>query len=328
MGRMPKMSMQVPTVVVAGFLLLCAGCTGRDEALLKRQSAEMKRVLASVPPNVRRDRNRAALWKAMQGLYASRHNEPISIEGLYPASQFDALIAALQQIRTHGINPERYEVAALTSATAETSRQMFRRKPLEERSVVSLDVKATWAWIRAAADLSAGATDSEGSADKLWRLRRQKIDFDKRLAEALDSGAVDEKLQDFAPAHPEYVRLKDTYGQYVAIADTGGWKSLPASLTLKKGDRSPLVAALAQRLQAGKFGVERFDRPRVWRPARGSRCALPAPSWARARRRGRTAGRGDERARRQPHQATGAEPGTLALAPARHGRPLRLRERP
>jgi L,D-transpeptidase YcbB len=250
MGRLPLMSMRLPTVMAVGFIIVAAGCARQDKATMKRQTERMKTALASVPPDVRRDRDRTALWKTMQALYASRQHRTIWIEGLYPASEFDDLIAALKEIRAHGINPERYEIGALEGARSATARRLLRRQPLEEKAVVPLDVKATWAWIRAAADLTAGATDVEGPADKLWRLKRQKIDFQKKLASAIDSGMIQEQLAEFAPANPEYLRLKDAYKNYIAIAEAGGWKSLPTTLTLKKGDRSPQLAALAARLHA------------------------------------------------------------------------------
>jgi murein L,D-transpeptidase YcbB/YkuD len=260
MGRIQLMSRPLPTVVVVGFLVSSAACGSGDEALLKRHASEMKRALASAPPEVRRDRDRAALWKTVRALYASRRYEPVWIDGLHPASQFDDLIAALHEIRTHGIDPERYEVEALTAARAATSRKWFRRQPLEERSVVPLDVKATWAWIRVTADLSAGAGDLEGPADKLWRLRRKKIDFQNQLASAIDNGSLEEDLLQLAPAHAGYARLKEAYRDYLAIAEAGGWESLPATLTLKKGERSPHVAALSKRLQiTGDLGSRGFE---------------------------------------------------------------------
>ncbi|MGH9313540.1 MAG: L,D-transpeptidase family protein [Vicinamibacterales bacterium] len=244
------MSRRLPTVVVASFLAMVVGCSGRDEALVRRQTADMKKGLASAPADVRRDRDRATLWKTMRDLYASRGYEPIWIDGTHPTKRFDSLVAALQEMRTHGIDPERYDVAALTAARAGTTRGWFRSgKGLDEHAVVPLDIKATWAWVRGAADLSAGAADIEGPADKLWRLRRQKIDFQKELASAIDGGSPEDQFQKLAPTHAEYLRLKDAYTNYVAIAEAGGWKSLPATLALKKGDRSPHLPALAERLQ-------------------------------------------------------------------------------
>jgi murein L,D-transpeptidase YcbB/YkuD len=249
--------MRLPTVVVVSFLVSASACGGRGDALMARQAAEMKKTLAAVPPAVRRDRDRTALWKTMQALYAARDHQPIWIDGLRPGPQFDGLVSALQGIRAHGINPERYELDALVAAQAATARRLFRRKPLEEPAVVPLEVKATWAWIRAAADLSAGATDVEGPADRWWRLKRQKIDFRKKLVSAMDSGSLGHQLEEFAPASPEYARLKDAYQKYRAIAEAGGWRSLPASLRLKKGDQSPHVAALAERLHvSGDLGAD------------------------------------------------------------------------
>jgi murein L,D-transpeptidase YcbB/YkuD len=248
MGRMPLISRRLPTLAAACVVAATAGC-GKDDALVRRQAEQLKTALASAPADVRRDRDRMALWKTMQGVYTSRGFEPIWIDGTHPARQFDDLLSALQQLGAHGIDPERYDFAELTAARAKAPRGWFSRKGLEEPAVVPLDLKATWAWIRGAADLSAGAADAEGSADKLWRLKRRKIDFEKKLASALESGSIREHFEEFAPTHTEYRRLKDAYKAYSDTAKAGGWKALPASLSLKKGDRSPHLAALAERLR-------------------------------------------------------------------------------
>jgi L,D-transpeptidase YcbB len=258
-----RMSRQLPTVVVATFLATGLGCTGRDEALVRRQTTEIKRALASAPAEVRRDRDRSSLWKTMRDLYASRGYEPIWIDGTRPGDDFESLVSALENMRAHGIDPDRYELATLKAAAEATDGGWFRRKPLEERAVVPLDVAATWAWTRAAADLSAGTADAEGPADKLWRLRRQKINFRKSLTAALDSSSIEEGLEEFAPAHPEYVRLKETYAQYLKIADAGGWDRLPATLVLKPGERSPHLAALSTRLAStGDLADAKAAQPR------------------------------------------------------------------
>jgi murein L,D-transpeptidase YcbB/YkuD len=258
-----QMSRRLPTVVVASFLAAGIGCAGRDEALVRRQTADIKKALASQPADVRRDRDRTSLWKTMRDLYMSRGYEPIWIDGTRPGDAYDSLVSALENMRAHGIDPDRYELAALTAARAATEGSWFRRKPLDERAVVPLDLAATWAWTRAAADLSAGAANAEGPADKLWRLRRQKIDFQKRLGEALDNGSVEEDLEALAPTHAEYVRLKETYARYLEIANGGGWNRLPSTLTLKPGDRSPHLSVLAKRLAStGDLADARAARPR------------------------------------------------------------------
>jgi murein L,D-transpeptidase YcbB/YkuD len=244
--RTPKLAVRLVVIVA----LLTPGCAGRDEALAKRQATELEQALRSAPADVDRDRDRGALWKTMQTFYQARGFEPAWIDGTRPTSRLAALVRALGEAREHGIDPERYDVEEIARPRAGAQQGLFRRDRLDEQAVVPLDVKATWAWIQYAADLSAGAVDVEGPADKMFRLRRHKIDFPSRLSASLENGSIEEDLRACAPSHPDYVRLKQAFAQYESIVEAGGWRALPAKLTLKPGDRSPHVAALAERLAA------------------------------------------------------------------------------
>lgn len=238
------------TVVWLAVASLAAGCGRRDEALVRRQAVELRESLAAVPADVGRDHDRTALWKEMQRFYEGRAYEPAWIDALTPTGHYDAAVAALEEAAADGLDPARYGAAELKRAREGADRGSFGRDRLEARDVVPLDVKLTWAWMRLAADLSAGAVDVEGPGDKLWRLRRRKVDFAKELADALQHGRIEASLRALAPSHPDYVRLREAYARYREIAKNGGWPELPASLTLREGARSPHVRTLAQRLAA------------------------------------------------------------------------------
>jgi murein L,D-transpeptidase YcbB/YkuD len=200
-----------------GIFLLTAGlalpaCSG-SSARLEREAADIQRLLASPPASVGRDRDRVALWKTMRTAYRARQNRPMWTDAGRPTGELDALLAALLEADGHGIDPERYGLGRLQTVRSKAHRR-FRPDVVRGDAVARLDVDATWAWIRYAADLSAGAADVEGPADKLWRLRRQKIDFAKRLAESVDGESVAEDLRTLAPQHPEYGRLREAYGRY------------------------------------------------------------------------------------------------------------------
>jgi murein L,D-transpeptidase YcbB/YkuD len=149
----------------------------------------------------------------MRAAYRERHNLPLWTDAGSPTRGLDDLLVALREADSHGIDPEGYGVDGLQRIRTQAHRR-FRRDVVEENAVARLDVDATWAWIRYAADLSAGAADVEGPADKLWRLRRQKIDFVKRLAESIDRQSIAEDLRALAPRHPEYGRLREAYARY------------------------------------------------------------------------------------------------------------------
>jgi L,D-transpeptidase YcbB len=258
------MGRRIPTLVVVSFLgalSAVSACRRTDNEASRAQPAEIQRLLNAPAADVRRDRDRAALWKTMRDLYAERKFSTIWIDGDRPARQLDALIAALSDAGSHGVDPERYDLTELAALRARADRGWLRRDRFEKSQIPRADVRSTWAWIEYAADLSAGAANAEGPADKLWRLSKQKIDFKQRLAASIENGSLAEDLQRFAPQHPEYLRLKEAYAHYLKLAAAGGWRTLPRSLTLETGDRSRFVPALAERLAAiGDFqGAPRTD---------------------------------------------------------------------
>ena len=213
---MPRLSNG--TAMAVGGVLLTAGlalsaCSGGSSARLEREAADIQRLLASPPASVGRDRDRVALWTAMRTAYRARQNRAMWTDAGRPTGELDELLVALREADGHGIGPERYGLDRLQTIRSQAHRR-FRRDVVDAAAVARVDVDASWAWVRYAADLSAGAADVEGPADKLWRLRRQKIDFAERLAESIDRGSVAEDLRAFAPQHPEYRRLREAYARY------------------------------------------------------------------------------------------------------------------
>ena len=69
---------------------------------------------------------------------------------------------------------------------------------------------------------------------------------------AQEDGVSTGDLQSLMPQHPEYEELKDWLGVYRAVAERGGWPSVPADpgVALHPGDQHPLVAQLRARLEA------------------------------------------------------------------------------
>ena len=67
------------------------------------------------------------------------------------------------------------------------------------------------------------------------------LHFGQRTVNAPD-GALSSFLDDLAPKHPEYARLKKALARYRTIEATGGWSTLPAE-TVPDGDNTDLLRA-------------------------------------------------------------------------------------
>jgi len=70
-----------------------------------------------------------------------------------------------------------------------------------------------------------------------------------RLAQAIEDNDIAGLLQQLTPAATIYHRLRDGLATHRAIAAGGGWPGIDTGATLRRGDRSPRVAMLRQRLR-------------------------------------------------------------------------------
>lgn len=201
------------------------------------------------PVFVGRDRESAARWKLTRQFYQKRGDAPAWIENRKPRRQMDELIAALQSSSREGLDPELYNVALLTERRREAGRGFLTTKGFDPEEAASLDVWLTHLYLSYASDLANGVSDLS-HADPNWKIRGQKVDLLALLQRSIDENRVAESLAGLVPQHPQYVALRDALARYRDLAAHGGWQPLPARLTLKPGQRSPVVPALAARLAA------------------------------------------------------------------------------
>lgn len=75
---------------------------------------------------------------------------------------------------------------------------------------------------------------------------------DEALNDALKAcdGSLTECFQRVAARHPHYAMLQTMLGQYQAIEAQGGWPTIPAGASLKRGQSDARIAVLERRLMA------------------------------------------------------------------------------
>ena len=81
---------------------------------------------------------------------------------------------------------------------------------------------------------------------------------DKILATlGASKGKTVETLKGLWPTHPQYALLLGAYDQYKKLADAGGWQPLPkpAGKKVQKGETSPFVGAMRERLRVEGYDV-------------------------------------------------------------------------
>jgi L,D-transpeptidase YcbB len=154
----------------------------------------------------------------------------------------DALLAAIRDSASHGLDPSDYHLAALESLRGEVGGAPER--------MAGFDLIATDALYRLAYHLEFGKVDP-ASYDAEWNFGQHfPEDAIAALQTALDAHRVREAIAERAPQSPIYEALRARLAQMRQVAASGGWPVVPAGQTLKVGDSGPRVAALRKRLVA------------------------------------------------------------------------------
>jgi murein L,D-transpeptidase YcbB/YkuD len=118
-------------------------------------------------------------------------------------------------------------------------------------SRAQLDLLLTDAFLRYSRHVQLGSV-LPSEADPDWHLLDFPPDDDEAialLAGAVEVQAVGPVLAVLPPAHAGYQQLRQALARYLALAELGGWPTLPTSVQLAPGMDHAQVASLRERLQ-------------------------------------------------------------------------------
>lgn len=150
------------------------------------------------------------------------------------------LLAALADAGRHGLNPEDYHYARLKDLRANSG-------PIP----APLDILLTDALARYAYHLRFGKANPQ-QLDPHWNYSRalETQDPARWMFDAIAGQGITAALDSLRPHTLTYAALQRALAHYRALADAGGWRSVPAGESLKPGMRDPRVTALRERLAA------------------------------------------------------------------------------
>ena len=246
------MRIKVSIGAIVAAIAVAAGCAqiqvgGPDKK--REMDGALRAVLSGKAPSyTAHDPEGARLWKQTRGFYEKRQFAPAWVEGAKPRPQMDALIQSLHEAGNEGLDPALYNVSMLEERRKEASKGFLTDKGFDPKEAGALDVWLTYLYMKYASDLADGLSDL-AKLDNRWKIRPEKFDALQHLEKALADNRIKDSLRELAPAHPEYDRLRRALADYKAQQANGGWPRVP-SMKLKPGQKSPHVAALAQRLKA------------------------------------------------------------------------------
>jgi murein L,D-transpeptidase YcbB/YkuD len=195
------------------------------------------------------DRGRE-VWKEEQRFYRQSGYQLAWSDGRRVRGVFDGLVRALGAADRDGLDPAEYHVADLEAAKTAFTRER----------AIDLDLRASYAYLRCAWDLTHGTIDPE-DVDPQWHATPRTVDLHNALQSAVGSGSVEQSLQDLAPSSPQYQRLKHQLAVARSKSDAAAteqiamnmerWRWLPDDL----GSRYLIVNIPAYRLDAIENGA-------------------------------------------------------------------------
>jgi murein L,D-transpeptidase YcbB/YkuD len=207
------------------------------------------------------DGEQVVVHRIIRNFYADLGNTPAWTN---PAA-VKQLLAALDDIRDDGLDPDDYHGPFLKAVGVET--------PTSARTLAVRDVLLTDALNLMLYHLIFGKADPSRLDDD-WNINDLHAELDPtstqvravanaEFFEAISSGALGPLFSRARPDLALYLGLREFYAGHRKIAEDGGWPEVPGGPTLREGDTDPRVAALRRRLVYSKdYTGENLDDPR------------------------------------------------------------------
>jgi murein L,D-transpeptidase YcbB/YkuD len=146
-----------------------------------------------------------------------------------------AMISTIERAGDHGLDPALFHGDELATAEA-------RGWDTE------VELLLTDAALKYAEVMTRGLTAPPVPREERAANTRPEGEAIDGLSGALARGDVARWLETLPPKAPAYVRLKAAMSTYRAIAEAGGWETLPTDMQVRFNKKSPLVVDLKHRL--------------------------------------------------------------------------------
>jgi murein L,D-transpeptidase YcbB/YkuD len=181
--------------------------------------------------------------------YERRIYRPTWSDDHGPLPQVEALIKAINEADRDGLRPSDYHLAKIEATLREVRQNQRKKKQLEPRRLVDLDLLCTDAFLIYGSHLLAGRINPE-TIDPEWHANRRQVDLAGLLQTALDSNQIEKVLRSLLPPHPGYTRLCQALVRYRDTASKGGWPTISPGPKIRRDDRGKRVVAVRNRLIA------------------------------------------------------------------------------
>jgi murein L,D-transpeptidase YcbB/YkuD len=183
--------------------------------------------------------------------YRQRENRPVWSTDDILSSRIEYFLDIIRNAGCEGLRPEDYRLDRIEVILNDLRETMTKMAPLDHEALADLDILLTDAFFRYASHLVNGRVNHQ-TIYPGWVIDRHSSERKANLQYALDSGEIEEALEELFPMYPGYARLRDELIRYQGIAERGGWPVIPAGPKFGKDSHDRRVTTLRKRLIASK----------------------------------------------------------------------------
>lgn len=151
------------------------------------------------------------------------------------------LLARLQNAASDGLDPKDYPSKQLAGLAAAKSTD-------DKRSLALVELFFSAAFLEYASDIKVGRFLPR-KIDPNFFIEGRTIDQTAALKSLAGADSLDRFFSAWQPSNPRYAALRSALANYLALADKGGWGSVPLGEALKPGMKDPRVPAIRTRLK-------------------------------------------------------------------------------
>ena len=185
-------------------------------------------------------------------VYTEREFRPAWSDDYGPFPYVEDFLDVVREAHHEGLRPEDYHLKTIETALSGLYESLIKGENPDSAKVADIDLMLTDAFLLYASHLVNGRVDHRKVYPD-WVVNQRSTDLTAVIRRALESGEMEEELDDLAPHYPGYDKLKEKFIEYRNIAENGGWPRIPQGPKLYKGSRGERVAILRQRLMVSGY---------------------------------------------------------------------------
>lgn len=205
-----------------------------------------------------------AINEEIMDFYRQRNFEPVWVNAYGLTRLGSKFVEQIKNAEDHGLQPSDYHYECITAWLDFYIESSFKGKELKPADMAGLDLLLSDAFIIFGDHLANGKVGPR-RAYSLTSGSKNSLDMFSVLTELDRTRNLDDALKMLAPPHTEYWRLVEAGKSMKKIVESGGWPKLPKGGDLEKGDISPDIAILRERLfRSGDLKGEYGDNPQLF----------------------------------------------------------------